>query len=294
MYMRNILGLVLLCSLLLALGACAGQAAPSATAAETAAPSTPAAETADPEASLQSVPSTPATISDLVTPTPTPETIDWAGIYTAYITDNQEQLENLAYPGFTGAGFIDLDLDGVPELVLFDTGASAAMGVWLFDIVDGTVQCISSGVTLEDSLQGPWYSTLVINAGYFEDFMLYRSTLGDSFFINSGNGAEDFYYRELIRFGRGDNDVLTLESVAFQYVENDLDGNVISTRYTLSGQDADEAAYNAFMEQFQEDYVYSGYEPAGVFIWGEDQFAPENDGLLQMLQAAVEAYVPAP
>ena len=293
MNMRKILGLVLACSLLLGLGACAaGQAAPSAVA--TAEPSAAPTETAEPDTSLQAAPSDPATISDLVTPSPTPEAVDWAGIYTAYISENKEHLENFAYPGFTGAGFIDLDLDGTPELVLFDTGASAAMGVWLFDIVDGTVQCISSGVTLDESHRGPWYSQLVINAGYFEDFMLYRSTQGDSFFISSGNGAEDFYYRELIRFGRNENDVLTLESVAFQYVENDLDGNVVSARYTLSGQDADEAAYNAFMEQFQEDYIYSGYEPAGVFIWGEEQFAPENDGLLQMIQAAVDAYVPAP
>ncbi len=237
----------------------------------------------------------PATNSDIPDPEETPEAVDWAGLYLDYCEANREILEGPNYPGFTGAGFIDLDLDNVPELVLFDTGASAAMGVWLFDIVEGQVQCISSsGGVLDDALKSPWYSNVVVNAHYFEDFMLYRSTKGDCFCVNSGNGAEDFYYRELIRFGRGENDVLTLESLAFQYVENDQDGNEVSARYTLSGQESDKAAYEAYIAQFEKDYVYSGYEPAGVFIWGEEQFAPENGGLLEMVGAAVDAYVPAP
>lgn len=237
----------------------------------------------------------PTTNSDLPAPTEIPDAVDWAALYLDYCEANYEILEGPNYPGFTGAGFIDLDLDSVPELVLFDTGASAAMGVWLFDIVEGVVQCVSSsGGVLDDVLKSPWYSNVVVNACYFEDFMLYRSTKGDCFCVSSGNGAEDFFYRELIRFGRGENDVLTLESLAFQYVENDTDGNEISARYTLSGQESDKAAYDAFIAQFARDYVYSGYEPAGVFIWGEDQFAPENGGLLEMVRAAVDAYVPAP
>lgn len=237
----------------------------------------------------------PATNSDISKPEETPETVDWAELYLDYCKSNREILEGPNYPGFTGAGFIDLDLDNVPELVLFDTGASAAMGVSLFDIVEGQVQCISSSSSaMDDALKSPWYSNVVINAHYFEDFMLYRSTKGDCFCVNSGNGAEDFYYRELIRFGRGENGGLTLESLAFQYVENDLDGNEVSARYTLSDQESDKAAYDTYIAQFEKDYVYSGYEPAGVFIWGEERFDPAEGGLLEMVAAAVDVYVPAP
>ena len=104
----------------------------------------------------------------------TPEAEEgWAESYFTFLDDNFDILSALWPGGLTGVGFIDLDLDGTPEMLLFDQGASATLGVQLFDVSDGRVYCVSS---VQESASGAFggehFSRVSVCASFFESFRL--------------------------------------------------------------------------------------------------------------------------
>lgn len=219
---------------------------------------------------------------------------DWAGLYRQFLDDNFDVLAALWPDGMSGVGYIDLDLDGMPELVLFDMGASAALGVQLFDIVDGQVVCVSSMNEAAAAAFGDeYFSPIALSASAFEDFRLVYDGEKFWFALRSANGSVDYDWTELARFGCGENGVLTLTSLCRCETETDAEtGTTLNQSYTVRGETATAEAWEAA----EADYAAAvdfGYEAAGVFLWeDEEHYDPSLEGLLVMADAAAAAYQP--
>ena len=242
----------------------------------------PAEETADATA-----PPAPMTL-DL------PEPADgWADSYLAFLDDNYDILAALWPEGLTGVGFIDLDLDGTPEMILFDLGASATLGVQMFDVLDGQVYCVSS---VQENAAGAFgdehFSRVSVCTSYFEAFRLSVTADGYCFWVDSANGTLESSWDELIRFDCKDG-ILTPVSVCGRFLETDGEtGAVVAERYTVAGEAAEAESFTAAFKTYSEARD-TGYSAAGVFLWSDIQrYDTTYDGLIAMARDAVEAYVP--
>ncbi len=233
-------------------------------------------------------------------PTETPvvklDNEDRASRFLSYIEENYDKLLALCHGYIAGIGFIDLDCDTGIEMLIFDGGASAAMGVQFFDIVEDSVECISASSQPENAeMKGKYYTDVYVNANLFEDFRRLKDNNNDEefFIVESGNGAIDFIYRELIRFGCGDKGQLTLEALMYKYEEYDMDtGKLLSTKYTLSGQEASQTKYDEARTALFSKAEDTKYEASGVFLWEEPGSSAEmsSEKLLDMAKKAIDRW----
>ena len=190
-------------------------------------------------------------------------------------------------------GFIDLDLDGTPEMLLFDFGASATMGVHLFDLVDGQVYCVSSAM---DSISGAFdtrYLTAVsVCASYFESFRLIRGEDGPAFWVESANGTIESAWSEIIRFDCADG-VLVPVSVCSRYLESNPEtGAVTRDEYTVGTESSDEEGYAGAAAPYTtgED---AGYDASGLFLWNNmKHYDTTYEGFMAMAEDAATVYAP--
>lgn len=233
-------------------------------------------------------------------PTAVPETVvlpqpveGWQDSYLAFVENNYDIFTALWPDGLGGVGFIDLDLDGTPEMVAFDQGASAALGVQIFDLIGGQVYCVSSTL---DSAAGAFDSTYLspvhMCTSFFESFRLSRTAEGWCFWVDSFNGTEQTAWDEVVRFDSADG-VLTPASVCYRYLEFDQDsGLVVAENYTVGGAASDGSGYQAAANVYQ-DALDAGYEAKGVFLWdAPDRYGAGYDGLMTMVKDALTAYSP--
>ena len=137
-----------------------------------------------------------------------------------------------------------------------------------------------------------------MNCNYFDDFRLVEDiATGERYFlIESGNGAEDFMYREVIRFGRGGG-VLTLTSLLYQIESYSLDGDgenmVISQAfYEREGQSVSAEEYGAAYEALMASLRYADYSPAGAFIWEDKAYDGSAESFWRLVQTALSRYAP--
>lgn len=265
--------------------------------------SAPPAETITSEPAPTPAPATDTPIPATPTPTAPPQPAalvlpepaeGWAESYLAFLDDNYDIFAALWPEGLTGVGFLDLDLDGTPEMVVFDLGASATMGVQLFDLIDGRVYCVSSVLESAAGAFGEEHFTPVsVCASFFESFRLSQTADGRYvFWISSANGTLESGWDEIIRFDSADG-VLTPVSVCQRFLENDTEtGQVISERYTVGGETSDAAGYEAAAASYTEARD-TGYDGRGLFLWNDmASYDTTYDGLMAMARDAAEAYVP--
>jgi len=230
------------------------------------------------------------------TPPPSPEVVDDTealDIYRGFLSDNYQALSDACYGGISGIGFIDLDCDGSREMIIFDAGASASMGVQFFDICDGKVECVSANMkALGDEFGEDHFTKTYVNANFFEDFRLVETVeTGERFFlVESGNGSIEFSYRELIRFGRDGDNMLTLTPLFYIQEEYDLEtGDTTSAFYRVDNAEASAEDYNSANSAFLGSIVDLGLEAQGVFAWASNDPAKNEgkDGLLAMAEEAI-------
>ena len=232
----------------------------------------------------------PAASEPEVSPSPeTSPSFDEKEIYRSFLSENYEKLSAACFGVISGIGLIDLDMDSKLEMVLFDAGASASMGVQLFDIIDGGVECISSNmVDVAEQYGGEHLSDVQVSANYFEDFRLMRDAeTGELFYqIVSFNGAVDFRFYETIRFSSRDG-VLTLTPVAYCYEETNIDTDeIVFTEYKLNGSVCTAEEYNTAMEQLALCAEDTGYYAKGLFRWSEPDYNDSFEGFMLMVDAA--------
>lgn len=221
---------------------------------------------------------------------------DWYTAYADFVDGYYDAL--LAACGqISGFAFLDLDRDGTPELLVYDAGASAAMGVSFFDLDGDEPVCVSCGFdeTLLDQLPvraGKQAGEIAVNANGAASFRLLEDPAdGTQFYLaESGNGALDFSWRELIRFGCDADGLLTLESLMYRRdtydpVTLDSTGSACTVAGEPAGADAYDAAYAAFFAGVRE----TGFSVPDVFLWTGD-YAQTHDGCMAMLRDAADAY----
>ena len=251
-----------------------------------------ACSTSEPSESLAEVPSPSPSVSVAPSPSPSADFLQNKDIYRSFLSENYQKLFDSFSGGISGIGFADLDLDGGMEMIMFDAGASAAMGVQFFDIVDGKVECISANMdAVGKTFGGTHLSSVIVNANHFNDFRLMKDKkTGEKFFVvTSGNGAADFSYSELIRFGNKDG-VLTLESLLYKYETYDVDsGETTGDTYKIKGKSADAAAYKAAYDAFYASAEDTGFDAQGVLTW-ESNFDASYAGFMSMTDKALSLY----
>lgn len=286
--MRRFGSLMLALVLMLCLCACGKTAEPAPSAPAPAAEPTAAAVT--PEPTAQPAESAPAEAPEQ----PLPEAAaGWQESYLTFLSDNYDIFAALWPEGLSGVGFIDLDLDGTPEMLVFDLGASATMGVQLFDLVDGQVYCISSVMDSATGAFDPTYFTPVsVCASYFESFRLIRNGDDLSFWVESANGTLESTWGEIIRFDCADG-VLVPVSVCSRYLESNPEtGVVFREEYTVGGEVSDEESYLRAAEPYTmgEDM---GYDGSGLFLWNNmKHYDTTYEGFMAMAEDAATAHTP--
>lgn len=231
-----------------------------------------------------------ATVTSEPSPTPAVDDSGNMALYSAFLSENYEALLEVCFGGIAGIGFIDLDLDGCREMILFDGGASASMGLQFFDVAGGQVECVSANMApLGEAFGGEHFTSVYVNANYFEDFRLMEDASGQRFFmVESGNGAIDFSYRELIRFGCDEDSVLTLTPLFYIYQEYDIEtGDVTLARYRTGAAETTEAEYAAARSSFDAAHRDLELEAQGVFMWTDNTYAEGREGFLAMAEAAI-------
>lgn len=276
-----ITALMIACGLAACLCAC-GANAPQQT------PS-PAQDTPRQIAQSPALPGVPETL----TLPPAPE--GWSDQYLAFLENNYDIFQALWPDGISGLGFIDLDLDGTPEMVVFDQGASAALGAHIFDIIDGQVLLACSGLQqAADTFGGGRCSLTDVNANFFEAFRLSRTAEGWYFWVDSSNSTMEKTWGEVIRFESGGNALVPAPVCSWSAENDPATGELISERYMAGGTEVDAAAYQ------QAADVYFGaedmdYNAGGVFLWSDwDRYGVPYEGFMAMARDAVTAYVPLP
>ena len=300
--------------LVLLMGGCSGRGAGAAPDMEAELPASPAATStpaprpaAEPEAPEQTAPP-PAAEAE---PTPEAEPTEkagpaaepgtgpadggWAAVYTGFLDDNYDILSALWPEGLAGVGFIDLDLDGAPEMLLFDLGASATMGVQLFDL-DGAGQVVCVSSVREEAAEAfgrEHFARVSVCASFCESFRLSDTPAGLCFWVDSMNATAEATWNDLIVFSRGDDSILTLTEVCSRYLESDPEtGAVITETYTVAGAAADETAYARAAGDYT-DAPDAGFEARGVFLWNDMQrYDTTRDGLLAMAGDAAALFTP--
>ena len=209
--------------------------------------------------------------------------------FRTFLSDNYQGLSDAFFDGISGIGFIDLDMDGGIEMLIFDAGASAAMGLQFFDIINGEVECLSANMeAVGSSFGGEHMSKVVVNANRFDDFRLMQDNkTGEKFYIvQSGNGAADFSYSELIRFGC-DNGVLTLKSLMYKFFEYDLNsGKITSELYKVKGTPAEKSEYDTAFSNFVSSSSDTGIDSKGAMLSENDA---HESGLVELLAASEKA-----
>lgn len=218
----------------------------------------------------------------------------WAEAYIRFLDDNYDIFAALWPEGLSGIGFIDLDLDSMPEMVVFDLGASATLGVQLFDCVDGQVYCVSSVLdTAAGAFGDEYFSKISVCTSYFESFRLSLTQNGYCFWVDSANGTLESSWDEIIRFDCGEDGVLIPVSVCGRYLQSDADSGVVVTEnYTVDGGEADADAYKAAADVYM-DAEDLGYDASGVFLWKDmNSYDTTYDGFMAMARDAAEAYAP--
>lgn len=291
--MKKLFTFLLICGLVLSMAAC-GKTQPEVLG-DIAAVETPP-ESSLLEASGTDLTPTEDTPQESAAPDPEPVKVDDTEVmdaYRAFLAENYERLYDACYGGISGIGFIDLDCDGYREMLIFDAGASASMGVQFFDVADGKVECISANMQpMGDAFGGSHFTKVYVNANHFEDFRLVEVVdTGERFFlVESSNGSLEFFYRELIRFGRDENNVLTLTPLFYSYEEYDEEsGNVISSNHRIDGSDATENEYSNASSSFLGSILDLSLECSGVFAWTTNNSAQYEgrDGFLKMAEDAI-------
>ncbi len=223
-----------------------------------------------------------------------PAAENWSDCYLSFLEENYDIFSALWPNGIGGMGFLDLDLDGTPEMILLDQGASVSMGATLFDLVDGQVVCISSSQeNASGAFGGGYFSPVHVEVSYFEAFRLSCTDEGWCFWVDSTNGTMETTWNEIVRFDRSD-DVLTPVSICKRYLQFDAaSGAAVEEDYSVSGVSASAEEYSQAEKVYQAGRD-TGYEAKGVYVWENSAYTASKEGLLAMAQSALDNAVSIP
>lgn len=212
----------------------------------------------------------------LIPPTAFAEQTDYKEIYFDFLKD-ELITKNTYHWGY--ATLADLNLDGTPELIMCDSGATVSCGLYIFQIIDNIVQLRYAGGYTWEEYVNKNYS---INKDYFNSTISSEKLMANPLSYSSGGtyfslrknkytdevlyvlfsraGGIDFNKETLLSFSK-DEIFNASENFCSNVEKDEGTGDIVSSNYyidsnTVSKEDYD-AAYNEFIDTWQEtDYEF--------------------------------------
>ena len=170
--------------------------------------------------------------------------VDWADIYADYIIDHKSDFTEEAQPTIAYIGVNDLNFDGVPELIVSGTVASAAYYFNVFQIENGTVKKVEFTDSSGDKLS--------LYSHFLDGWITLRrnaDTGSLKYVLMSGNGGSDETFGNIISISQDPNDSSKLKITnEFEYIE--FWGTTDSNEYYVAGAKVSETEYNALQADF--------------------------------------------
>jgi len=158
----------------------------------------------------------------------------------------------------------DLNMDGVPELLVSDDGASASPTVGFYQLIDGKVMKIGGYTAAQDYLEGKDMvldtAGLVPYARMGSAWITLRKNVNTGelkYFLGSHNGTGCESFGETVGVVIGDNGEIGSEKL-FEYLEvyEDFDQEKIqNSEYTVSGTTVSKEDYDKKYEEFEKEWV---------------------------------------
>lgn len=210
----------------------------------------------------------------------------WESAYTAFLT-NEGELPEALNIAVNGAGLADLDVDGTPELILFDPGSGASNGINIFDIdANGQVVCVSAA-----SMFNGGFTPISIFGSDANMFHLVKTEPGQlAYYCISSNSTEGYAYEAYISFVQGD--LLSLKELAF--VEEEADPafpDEKSYRYRVDGNETTDDAYVRKVDAFLGNAEELPANVSAVMLTDKGDTS-DMQGALEMFKEAAAKYQP--
>ena len=199
------------------------------------------------------------------------EQTDYKEIYFDFLKD--ELITKNTYH-WRYATLEDLNLDGTPELIMCDSGATVSCGVYIFQIIDNKVQLrYAGGYTWEEyvnkdySINNDYFNSTISNEKLMANLPSYSS--GGTYFSLRKNkytdellyvyfsraGGIDFNKETLLSFSK--DEIFNASENFYGNVEKDEGtGDIVSSNYCIDGNAVSEedydTAYNEFLDTWQD------------------------------------------
>lgn len=212
--------------------------------------------------------------------------------YKAIYTDLLQGLINNSIDLY-GIGLSDLDLDGIPELIIYDGGASSAHGVNIFQIINGEAE-LRYGMHYRDMnyFSKTYFENLDIpitaNYGDSDDLALYVKNNIPIYILRSHNNDGNEEYIQYYTFKNIDGKI-TAKNIAEQNIISEESGRILSISYKLNGNECEQFEFDSFFNEYiKSDFKIYYKTSENVSISKIEDFI---NGYIPELKAFDSAYV---
>ncbi len=183
------------------------------------------------------------------------ESVDWKSLYTDFIVANKD----VQYPNINYIGLNDLNFDGIPELILSDSIASAAHSIGILHIQDGEVKLLygySHMAGSNDMTNCDFYSK------FYDGWLTLRKNVntGESrYFLLSENGHSNGSFEDTFSFPVNENNEIGLVTeFNHEFILHDEENSSSKDIYCVSGEQVTEEEYLHAKAEFESTWVDTG------------------------------------
>jgi len=186
--------------------------------------------------------------------------VDWKSIYfdeikaaILYVFDPNSEMISGNYPkNLESSILVDLNFDGIPELIFFGDGVSGHGFMWIYTINHGKAELMFKGLystmsLFQNNIDGSLAYHIDSTYGELWDsggmiLLTSASTQMNSNFVESAEKASIF--------------------IDYGYEDEDDDIPVHDTKYFFNEREVSENEFNKYMDDITKDYVSVQYTPA--------------------------------
>ena len=180
--------------------------------------------------------------------------VDWKGLYTDFIVEN-------AVPGVNYLKLNDLNFDGVPELILSDSAASAEYTMGVLHIQDNEVKLLygySSMAGSTDMLNGD----VVFYAGCEDNTLTLRKNVNTGelrYFLLSGNGSGSESFGDTFSFPvTKNNEIGLVTETSYEILYDDETYEMTDEFYYVLEEAVSKDEYTKTKEELDTIWVDTG------------------------------------
>lgn len=210
----------------------------------------------------------PVDVAPTVTPTVTPtarnmsteENTEWKSLFLAFLVSLNEKMAN----NLDSIYYItlnDLTLDGIPELIVSDSVASAAYGFAIYQIIENQVECVWGYSSVFDQLSTKYHDNTSDDFySGFDDFWLTLSKNKKSgeykYIFTTANGSSEDSFGSIYSASTDESTGILKITPEFSYVDFiETDDDI----HQVKGQDTTKENYDKLTGEFFDTWENTGY-----------------------------------